>query len=114
MKLYSQGLPLTPVAVGWVEVGLGVGVGVGLVLNREISNGVTKLTYLSLRYGGHIAAALWVASASCGDFQKALLFGSLWPGNENPQETAHGIEYQAVDQHPNQCRPFKCLVQMKR
>ena len=26
--------------------------------------GVAKLTYLSLRYGGHISAALWIASAS--------------------------------------------------
>ncbi|GAC1378490.1 MAG: hypothetical protein NVSMB33_02820 [Ktedonobacteraceae bacterium] len=27
-------------------------------------NGVVKLTYLSLRYGGHISAALWIASTS--------------------------------------------------
>lgn len=27
-------------------------------------NGVPPLTYLSLRYGGHISAALWIASAS--------------------------------------------------
>ncbi len=27
-------------------------------------NSVTRLTYLTLRYGGHIAAALWIASAS--------------------------------------------------
>ena len=27
-------------------------------------NGVTKLTYLPLRYGGHIAAALWIASGA--------------------------------------------------
>ena len=27
-------------------------------------NGVVKLTYLSLCYGGHIAAAMWIASAS--------------------------------------------------
>ncbi len=27
-------------------------------------NGAAKLTYLSLRYGGHIAAALWIVAAS--------------------------------------------------
>jgi len=27
-------------------------------------NGVAKLIYLSLRYGGHISAAIWIASAS--------------------------------------------------
>lgn len=27
-------------------------------------NGVNRQTYLSLRYGGHISAALWIASAS--------------------------------------------------
>ncbi|GHO47718.1 hypothetical protein [Ktedonospora formicarum] len=27
-------------------------------------NGATKIVYLTLRYGGHIAAALWTASAS--------------------------------------------------
>jgi hypothetical protein len=27
-------------------------------------NGIDKSTYLSLRYGGHISAALWIASAS--------------------------------------------------
>ena len=36
-----------------------------------------KLTYLSLRYGGHISAALWIASASWQAIGTARIVGWL-------------------------------------